>query len=134
MKTLVDIGIKMRLTPQEEIWIRNETDTIYVSDLSPIVLISEGKLEDGHIFYGMFGPVIEGHERYRGLICSILTRVDADDWRKARSTQVNFKIGPAPVFRNHAFDFRHPEGTDIVGYPVISRFGRIEVIENENGA
>jgi len=130
MKTLADQGVKIKVTPQDEqIWITTEAGTVYVNDTTPFIIISEGRLEDGHIFYGIYGRVIDGPERYHGLVCSLLTRLDADDWRIRRASQANFKVGKQPVHRDHKFSFTHPEGTQINGYPVIGRFGRIEVIE-----
>jgi hypothetical protein len=64
-----------------------------------------------------------------GLICSLITRLDGDDWRQKNRSQANFKVGRESAVRNHLFDLKHPEGTEIADYPVIGRYGRIEVIE-----
>jgi hypothetical protein len=88
----------------------------------------EGWLEDGHIRYGLHGPVVDGPERYRGLLCSFITRVDGTDWRVESSSQDPFRVGPGIVVLDHRHDFRHPEGTTLEGYPRVSRFGSVEVV------
>jgi hypothetical protein len=77
----------------------------------------------------LFGPVLSGPSRYEGLICNIFVRTDATDWRKETESQVNFKVGPGVATRNHREHFGHPEGTRVEGYPRISRFGLVEVVE-----
>jgi hypothetical protein len=129
MKTLATIGAVVSVTPEDEIWISKPDKTEYIDDKTPFTVVIEGRLEDGHIFYGMYGRVKEGPERYRELVCSLMTRLDADDWRVKTESQANFKIGLSPAIRNHQFDFRHPEGTKIEGYPVIGRFGRVKVVQ-----
>jgi hypothetical protein len=70
-----------------------------------------GWLEDGHIFYGLHGPVVDGPERYRGLICSIIVHEDGSDWRVQSRSSAAFRVGPNIVVRNHQHDFRHSGGT-----------------------
>jgi len=100
----------------------------FVDERTPFVFRVEGWLEDGHICYGLHGPVVDGPQRYRGLWCSIITRVDGSDWRVESCSQAGFRVGPNLVARNHQYDFRHPEGTILKGYPWMSRFGSVEVI------
>ena len=71
MKTLADIGVRIRVTPGDEIWIWDGVTTTYVEDRLPFYMRSNAKLEDGHIFYGVCGPILEGPARYQGLIGSI---------------------------------------------------------------
>jgi hypothetical protein len=132
MSALADIGTTIEVMPCDEVWHETgEGACDYVNDLSPFRFNVEGRLEDGQIFYGLFGPVTAGPERYRGLICSIMVRGDGSDWRISRLCQANFKVGPTKARRNHAFDFRHPEGTIVDGYPVLGRFGLIEAVDEE---
>lgn len=128
---LADIGARVRVTPGDEIWIKDESGTRYVDDRTPFLVQLAGRLDDEHVFYGMHGRVVDGPERYRGLVCSLITRIDGDDWRAQRASGANFKVGPVPVFRDHAYDFRHPQGTVIAGLPVIGRYGRVEVIDQD---
>jgi hypothetical protein len=130
MKNIADIGTLVRVTPQDKIWIRFSPEkNEYIDDKTPFIMTVDGLLEDGHMFYGVFGKVSEGPERYLGLICSLITRLDGDDWRQKNRSQANFKVGRESAVRNHLFDLKHPEGTEIADYPVIDRYGRIEVIE-----
>jgi hypothetical protein len=132
MSALADIGRTIEVTPCDEVWHKTgEGVCDYVNDYSPFRFSVEGRLEDGQIFYGLFGPVTAGPDRYRGLICSIVVRGDGSDWRISRRCQANFKVGPTKARRNHAFDFRHPEGTIVDGYPVLGRFGLIEAVDEE---
>jgi hypothetical protein len=88
----------------------------------------EGWLKDGHVAYGLSGPVVDGPLRYRDLICSIIVRVDGSDWRVESRSSAAFKVGPSKVTRRHEYDFRHPEGTILAGYPRIARFGEVEAM------
>ena len=79
----------------------------------------------GKSFYGLYGPVVSGPERYQNLICNIFVREDGADWRIQTSSSASFKVGPSRAIRCHAHDFRHPEGTEVSGRPLIARFGEI---------
>jgi len=61
-----------------------------------------------------------------------MVRGDGSDWRDSQRCQANFKVGPTKARRDHGFDFRHPEGTLVDGFPVIGRFGSIEVVDEAN--
>ena len=130
MTALATIGTLVRVTPWAELqyWPLTEAEWEYVNDRSPFVFRVEGWLEDGHISYGLHGPVVDGPERYRGLLCSIITREDGCDWRVDSSGSAAFKVGPSIVVRDHRHDFRHPQGTLLDGYPRMSRFGKVEVV------
>jgi hypothetical protein len=131
MAALATPGALVRVTPLDDLqyWPRPESDWELIEDRTPFVFRVEGWLEDGHIRYGLHGPVVDGPERYRAMLCSIITRMDGSDWRvEASSIQAGFKVGPSIVVRDHRHDFRHPEGTTMEGYPQLSRFGAVEVV------
>ena len=126
---IADIGTVLRLTPHDDLQIALG-DGVYrdSDDRTPFYFRVQGHLYDGQLFYGLFGPVVSGPSRYERLICNILVRTDATDWRKETRSQVNFKVGPSVVTRNHREHFGHPDGTCLEGYPRISRFGLVEVV------
>jgi hypothetical protein len=131
MAALATVGALVRVIPLDDLqyWAGPESAWEFVDDRTPFVFRVEGWLEDGHIRYGLHGPVVDGPERYRGLRCSIITRIDGRDWRvEPSSEQAGFKVGPGIVVRDHQHDFRHPEGTTLEGYPRVSRFGMVEVV------
>ncbi|QEL15883.1 hypothetical protein [Limnoglobus roseus] len=132
MTVLSTFGTLVRVTPWDDLQCQLGPDAAVelVADRTPFVFRVDGWLEDGHIRYGLHGPVVDGPERCRGLVCSILTRADGSDWRVESSSSANFKVGPGAVRRDHRYDFRHPEGTTLSGYPWVSRFGEVEVISN----
>src|SRR5206468_5951471 len=124
MKFLASIGVRIRVTPWDDIWVKmSELDAInYINDPTPFEFLVEGWLEDGQIFYGLYGPVVSGPKRYQNLICNIVVREDGADWRISSESSANFKVGPSRATRCHQYDFRHPEGTLMSGWPVIARF------------
>ena len=118
MAALATVGALVRVTPLADLqyWAGAESVWEFVDDPTPFVFRVEGWLEDGHISYGLHGPIVDGPPRYRGLWCSIITRVDGSDWRvESSSVQAGFKVGPNAVARDHRHDFRHSEGTTLVG-------------------
>ena len=97
MAALATVGALVRVTPLDDLqyWAGPESAWEFVDDSTPFVFRVEGWLEDGHISYGLHGPVVYGPPRYRGLWCSISTRVDGSDWRvESSSFQAWFKVGP----------------------------------------
>src|SRR5438132_14171007 len=130
MTPLASIGTVIRVTPWEDIWVKMPAEKTgnYINDLTPFQFQVEGRLEDGQIFYGLYGPVVSGPERYHNLICNIFVRVDGSDWRITSKCSANFKVGPSKATRCHMYDCRHPEGTEVVGLPLITRFGEICVV------
>ena len=131
MAALGTVGILVCVTPWDDLqyWPSPESEWEFVDDRTPFVFRIEGWLEDGHISYGLYGPVVDGPQRYRGLMCSIIVRVDGSDWRVESCSSAAFKVGPNLVVRNHEHDVRHPEGTMLEGYPRMSRFGEVLVLE-----
>lgn len=133
MATLATAGALVRVTPWDDLqfWAGPESPWDLIADRTPFVFRVEGWLEDGHIRYGLHGPLVDGPQRYHGLWCSIITRADGSDWRVESSSSANFKVGPSVVSRDHRHDFRHPEGTALEGYPRLSRFGAVEVVRSQ---
>lgn len=132
MRTISDIGSILEVTPQEEIWIQSDPDTCeYIRDFSAFRMRVDGLLEENGVLFGVFGPVLSGPGRYQGLLANVTVRLDGSDWRRDVSTQANFKVGPGKVYRIPEFDWRNPVGTEIDGFPVIGRFGRVKVIDME---
>ena len=130
VSVIADIGAIIEVTPWDDVWHKTSDDPCeYLSDRAPFRFHVEGRLEDGQIFYGLHGRVTEGPARYHDLICSIMVRGDGSDWRVSQQCQANFKVGPSMARRDHCFDFRHPDGTIVDGYPVFGRFGSIEVVD-----
>jgi hypothetical protein len=126
---IADIGAVLRLTPHDDLQIAlGDGGWAFCDDETPFYFQVQGHLYDGQLFYGLFGPVLSGPSRYQGLICNILVRTDATDWRIETRSQVNFKVGRSVVTRNHREHFGHPDGTCLEGYPRISRFGLVEVV------
>jgi hypothetical protein len=58
-----------------------------------------------------------------------MVREDGSDWRVVSRSSAGFKVGPTAVGRNHVHDFRHPEGTILEGFPRMSRFGEVMVLD-----
>src|SRR5215208_1404546 len=100
MAALGTVGILVRVTPWDDLqhWPSPESEWALVDDRTPFVFRIEGWLEDGHISYGLYGPVVDGPERYRGLICSIIVRVDGSDWRVESRSSAAFKVGRTSSF------------------------------------
>ena len=130
MAALAIVGTLVRVTPWDDLqyWSGPESVWEFISDGTPFVFRVEGWLEDGPLFYGLHGPVVDGPQRCRGLLCSIITREDGSDWRGESSSSAAFKVGPSIVVRDHMHDCRHPAGTTLEGYPRMSRFGMVEVV------
>jgi ribosomal-protein-alanine N-acetyltransferase len=130
MAFIADIGTVLRLTPEDDLAIVSGNGVWeYCDDQTPFCFRVQGHLYDGQLFYGLFGPVVSGPSRYSGLVCNIVVRTDATDWRRETWNQVNFIVGPGVVTRNHREHFSHPDGTCLEGFPQISRFGEVEVVD-----
>lgn len=132
MTAIATAGTLVRVSPWDDLQYFGDPDTppATINDRNSFVMRVDGWLEDGHIHYGLFGPVLDGPDRYHGLLCSLITRVDGCDWGSDSCSSANFKVGPDVVVRNHAHDFRHPDGTILDGYPRISCLGEIITIES----
>jgi hypothetical protein len=125
---IASIGIVVKVTPGDEVQIvRGKGDHEFVEDRSPFrVRVSEVLREDGGVI-GVSGPVIDGHPRYRGLIATLLTRVERSDWETETHSGVNFIVGRTVARRVAGLPHSHPEGTAIEEYPFIMRYGSIDV-------
>lgn len=131
MASLASPGNLIRVTPWDEpqFWPDPDSEWVFIEDLTSFVFQVTGWLEDGHLSYGLYGPVVDGPIRYRDLICSIVTRDDGSDWRIESCGSAFFKVGPNKVFRDHRYDFRSPEGILLEGYPRFSRYAEIAVLD-----
>lgn len=130
MNYLADIGAIIRVIPCAELEVRlSEHDfDNYITDPTPFDFLVEGWLEDGQTLYGLYGPVVSGPERYHNLICNIFVRYDQSNWRNSSKDWANFKVGPSIATRCHSHPVWHPAGTEVGGFPSISRYGEICVV------
>jgi hypothetical protein len=125
----------LEVTPQDEIWVETSADACErIRDFSPFQMRVAGRIEDNGSLIGVFGLVVGGPPRYQRLVANLFVRLDGSDWTRDGSTQANFKVGPRRAERVPGYDFRDPRGTQICGFPVIGRFGRIEVLSGEPNA
>jgi len=124
---IASIGSIVKVTPGDELQIlHGENDYELVDDLSPFrVRVSDIIREDG-VLIGISGPVIDGHERFHGLIATLLIRADHSHWESDVRSLVNFKVGSTVARRVNSYPVWHPEGTLIDSFPYIVRFGVIE--------
>uniref|UniRef100_UPI001F362CCE hypothetical protein n=1 Tax=Roseimaritima sediminicola TaxID=2662066 RepID=UPI001F362CCE len=131
MTAIATVGALVRVSPWDDLQYVAGPDTPqeFLADRTSFVMRVAGWLEDGHIRYGVFGPVLDGPDRYLDLTCSLIVRVDGCDWRSDTSSSAKFKVGSSVVVRKHEYDFRHPDGTILVGYPRISCLGEIVTVE-----
>lgn len=129
MTFIADIGATLKLTPFDNPQVLLDEQSDFFADLTPFHFRVEDHLNDGQLFYGLFGPVIAGPELYQGLICNIFVRVDETDWRIETESQVGFLVGSSKAKRDHRYDLRFPDGTIVKGYPKIARFGGVEVVD-----
>ena len=132
MAAIASVGTLVRVSPWDDLQFLAGPDTPQeiLDDRNSFVMRIEGWLEDGHIRYGLFGPVLDGPCLYHGLLCSLIARMDGCDWRSESCSSAKFKVGPSVVVREHAHDFRHPDGTILNGYPRISSLGEIVTVES----
>ncbi|WP_145056407.1 hypothetical protein [Lignipirellula cremea] len=134
MTALATVGNLIRVTPCDDIqyWRHENESWEFIDDRSPFIFQVAGWLEDGHIRYGLYGPVVEGSRLYGNLTCSLIVREDGCDWRVESQGTAAFKVGPNAARRNHGYDFRHPDGTKIEGFPRLSRFGEVVVVNAQS--
>jgi hypothetical protein len=124
---IASIGTVLTVTPGDEIQIvRGKGEHEFVDDRSPFkVRVSEALFEAG-VLIGVAGPVIDGHQRYRGLIATLTTRVDGSHWETDMHSGAGFKVGSSVARRIPEFPHYHPEGTKIDNYPYIIRYGGVD--------
>ncbi|MCA9070709.1 MAG: hypothetical protein KDA84_17385 [Planctomycetaceae bacterium] len=132
MKMIASTGVNIKVTPCGSLFVKTEEFEGSVDDSAPFVFRVEGRLEDGQIFYGLYGPVISGPDRYRNLICNIIVRADGTDWRKTRHCSAKVVLGPSQVQRDHRYDFRDPDGVIMDSPPLIVGVGMISVTQRNS--
>jgi len=121
------IGVVLKVTPGDDIQIvRGEGDYELVDDRSPFSLKVSELLYEGGILIGVAGPVVDGHPRYRGLVATLMTRIDGSHWETDMHSAAGFKVGSSVARRVTEFSHFHPEGVAIDGYPVIIRYGSVD--------
>src|SRR5437588_732103 len=78
MAALGTIGNLVRVTPWDDLqyWPSPEAAWEFSDDGTLLFFRMEVWLQDGNIFYGLTGPVVDGPQRYRGLFCTIIVRED----------------------------------------------------------
>lgn len=140
MQALATIGTLIEVTPWDELQHWPDADTIwdFVDDRTPFRFRVAGELIDDGFFFGLYGPVESGPERYANLTCNIILRYDNSDWYNTDECGASFKVGPSIARRVPDYDsashsdvpfYIHPEGTFVDGFPRTSRFGGIRVID-----
>jgi hypothetical protein len=126
MPAIAQIGSVVTVTPSEEIQIvYGEGRHEFIEDRSPFVMKVSGMIEDKDRMVGVYGETLSGHQRYKGLIVSLLLRLDGSDWTRDNRSAANFFVAAMPVKPNGRHPFCHPEGVDVEGFPFILRFGSI---------
>ena len=139
MKPIATIDQLIEVTPADELqyWKDADTPWYFIDDPSPFIFRVEGELRDKNLFYGLFGPVVSGPERYSNLTASITLRNYQSDWFRSSFCMAGFRV--APTITRKALDYSpednsnipfyvHPEGTTIGGFPRMSRFAEIKSI------
>ena len=142
MTKLATIGRLIEVTPWDEIQYWHDADTGWslIDDRTSFRFRVAGELIDDGFFFGLYGPIEAGPDRYRDLICNIMLRFDNADWHNSSSCGANFKVAPSIAERVADYNaaahddvpfYLHPAGTHVSGFPQASRFGGIQVIEEE---
>ena len=135
MPAIADIGQTLTVTPQDDVWVASGSeDTEYIRDFGPFQMSVDEILRENGEIISVSGPVVGGAERYQGLRATLLVRLDGSAWQTDSTTQANFKVGPLTVTRVPGYPNWHPSGTAIAGYPVMGRFGRVDVQEAEQAS
>jgi hypothetical protein len=127
LPAIAHIGSVVTVTPLEEVQIvHGPGNHESIDDRSSFQVEVSGLIEEKGEIIGVHGKVISGHQRYCGLIATLLLRLDNSDWRKDNQSHAQFKVGRSPARPNGKYPFYNPDGTDIDGYPVILRFASID--------
>jgi hypothetical protein len=124
---IASIGVVLTVTPRDEIQIvRGKGVHEFVDDRSPFKMrVSEVLYEDG-VLIGVAGPVVDGHQRYSGLVATLTTRIDGSHWETDMHSGAGFKVGSSIARRVPGLPHYHPEGTKIDSYPFIIRYGGVD--------
>lgn len=140
MSPLATIGALIEVSPQDDVqhWPNEGSAWSFIDDHTPFRFRVAGELFDEGVFFGLQGPVEFGPTRYLNLICNIMLRYDNSDWRSTTRSGASFKVAPSVAQRVVSYDpaahddvpfYLHPEGTIVEGYPRVSRYGGIHVVE-----
>jgi hypothetical protein len=120
MPAIAAIGTEVRVTPEDDVQIVYAPGNHeFIDDRSPFSFRVAGVMEE-------VGDVTSGHQRYRGLIATLLVRLDHSDWRRDNRSGANFKVGRSVARPNGKHPLYHPDGTYIEGFPRIVRFGSVD--------
>lgn len=143
MAGLSTTGARLRVKPQTEIQAAYENSRNTFSDATPFDFMVESYLVDVDLdlFFGLFGPIIQGPDRYSGLYCNLMARIiPLCDWETLTSTHVNFKVGRSRVIRDESLslieipedcEYYHlADGTKLKGFPRYTSFGTVELVPN----
>jgi len=141
MPPLATINALIEVTPWDELqyWASPDSGWTFVDDRTPFRFRVAGELIDDGLFFGLYGPVESGPSRYLNLICNIMLRHDNSDWQHTSECGASFRVCPSLARRVVTYDpakhddwpfYQHPEGTFVDGYPRVSRFGGIRVVED----
>ena len=140
MPPLATIGVLIEVTLWDDLQYRPSADSgwTFVTDRTPFRFRVAGELICDGFFFGLHGPVESGPSRYLNLICNIMLRHDNSDWQHRSECGASFRICPSITRRVATYDpaehsdvpfYLSPEGTFVEGYPRMSRFGGIRVVE-----
>jgi hypothetical protein len=121
------IGVVVRATPADALQIvRGKGDYEILEDRTPFKVRVTNVIRENDVLIGITGPVVEGPDRYRGLVATLLTRAAESHWETDMHSAVNFKVGLQIAQRVPELPHTHPDGTRIEDYPYIVRYGTIE--------
>ena len=145
MPALATTGTLIEVAPWDDLQYWPDANTVweFVDDRTPFRFRVAGELFHDGFFFGLYGPVESGPDRYLDLICNIMLRHDNSDWYNSIECGASFKVGPTIAKRVVGYDstnhddcpfYLHPEGTCVDGFPRTSRFGGICVINEQQTA
>ncbi len=121
---LAEIGTIVEIEPWDDLYVLRDEDTAYsVVDRITFRFKVVDCLKENSQLIGLSGPVLATEGNFAGLVCSIIVRATVEDWGRLSRCPVRYKIGPGKVSRNFNFDFRHPDGTCVDGFPVYCCIG-----------
>ncbi len=127
MPAIGQIASVVTVTPSEPVQVVHELGKHeFIDDRSSFALKVSGLIEEKGRIIGVYGDVISGHERYRGLIATLLIRLENSDWTRDNRSAAQFKVGRSPARPNGKHPYYHPDGTDIDGFPHFVRFGSVD--------
>ena len=126
MPPISQIGTIITVTPSDELQVvTGPGDSGFIDDPTPFSLSVTGTICEDKKIVGVFGPIINGAERYQGLVATLFLRLDNSDWTRDNRSAAQFKVARIPATLNGRHPFFHPEGID-VPFPFIVRYGSID--------